>query len=88
MMVVMVVVDNDLTLLYEYIKRTEHLKLGEITRFGTPHHKNRSVSGGERNKGVKSADNNLKYLQFSIDGVPIPDMEKYRITSTRLFNCY
>jgi hypothetical protein len=48
----------------------------------------RSVSGGEPNKGVKSADNNLKYLQFSIDGVPIPDMEKYRITSTRLFNCY
>lgn len=35
---------------------------------------------------AKSADNNLKYLQLSIDGVAIPYMEKYRITSTQLFN--
>jgi hypothetical protein len=35
---------------------------------------------------AKSADNNLKYLQLSIDGVAIPDLQKYRITSTQLFN--
>ena len=35
---------------------------------------------------AKSADNNLNYLQLSIDGVTIPNMEKYRITSTKLFN--
>jgi hypothetical protein len=35
---------------------------------------------------AKSADNNLKYLQLSIDGVAIPDLEKYRVTSTQLFN--
>jgi hypothetical protein len=35
---------------------------------------------------AKSADNNLNYLTLSIDGVPIPNLEKYRITSTKLFN--
>jgi hypothetical protein len=35
---------------------------------------------------AKSADNNLKYLTLSIDGVAVPDLEKYRITSTKLFN--
>jgi hypothetical protein len=39
-MMIVMVVDNDLTLLHEYIRRTEHLKLGEIRRFSTPHHKN------------------------------------------------
>jgi hypothetical protein len=35
---------------------------------------------------AKSADNNLNYLTLSIDGVTIPNLEKYRITSTKLFN--
>jgi hypothetical protein len=35
---------------------------------------------------AKSANNNLNYLKLSIDGINIPNLEKYRITSTNLFN--
>ena len=35
---------------------------------------------------AKSPNKNLNYLQLSIDGVPIPNLDKYRITSTKLFN--
>lgn len=35
---------------------------------------------------AKSADNNLNYLTLNVDGVSIPNLEKYRITSTKLFN--